>query len=155
MRKLRKMRQCAASLPDGRKKMSCNTLQFCNDSCASRLKSRGSFRGLVKWRCRSPCGAGCGYTFARCAEALHWSKILRTALPFKTPLTDRRSPSAAVRIRFGRMPPFHGRTPIQIVTALLANQAYLVVPPPQLFSPEGQGPQRMQIAQWFLLAITR
>jgi hypothetical protein len=53
------------------------------------------------------------------------------------------------------MPLFHVRTPIQIVKALLPNQAYLVVPPLQLFSPEGQRAGRMPIAQPFLLAIAR
>ena len=53
------------------------------------------------------------------------------------------------------MPLFYRRTPIQIVTALLANQASLVALPLQLFSPEGQRLQGMQIEQRFLLAITR
>jgi len=47
-------------------------------------------------------GAGCGCPSARLAEALHWSKILRSAFPFRTPLTHWRSPSAPVWIRFGR-----------------------------------------------------
>ena len=37
----------------------------------------------------------------------------------------------------------------------LANQVYLVTPPLQLFSPEDQRLQGMQIEQRFLLAITR
>jgi hypothetical protein len=106
--------------------------------------------------------ASCGCPSARLPETLYGSKILRAAFCLNSTNAPH-SPSAAVRFYLAEeehsrmrriMPLFHGRTPNQKCNALLANQAYLVAPPLQFFSPKGQRPQRMQIGRRFLLAIT-